>query len=136
MIGERLAWWKRLVYRDEARVPPWGGVMAESGWRGGSAGSSATEGPVEALGFRDEARVPPGGGAIAQISVPETPKPRHPCEVSGQRDGRRLPTLPPGGPGSTIGARKLNFRVRYGNGWILPAIITDRDVKTRERGIT
>ena len=40
--------------------------------------------------------------------------------------GRR-PTLPPGFPGSTIGARELNFRVRDGNGWDLPAIITDQD---------
>ena len=29
---------------------------------------------------------------------------------------RRRPTLPPNRPGSTIGAERLNFRVRNGNG--------------------
>jgi len=36
------------------------------------------------------------------------------------------PTLPQGHPCSTIGALKLNFRVRNGIGWVLRAIITDR----------
>ena len=35
---------------------------------------------------------------------------------------RRRPTLPL--VGSTIGAEKLNFRVRDGNGWDLLAVIT------------
>ena len=36
----------------------------------------------------------------------------------------RQPTLPQGHPCSTIGALKLNLRVRYGNGCYLHAIIT------------
>ena len=36
----------------------------------------------------------------------------------------RRPTLPQGYPCSTIGALKLNLRVRYGNGCYLQAIIT------------
>ena len=36
----------------------------------------------------------------------------------------RWPILPSGRPLSTFGARELNFCVRYGNRWILSAIIT------------
>jgi hypothetical protein len=45
---------------------------------------------------------------------------------------RRRPTLPPSHPGSTIGAEELNFRVRNGNGCILPAIATENQ-KTEDR---
>ena len=38
--------------------------------------------------------------------------------------GRRSPTLPPGGPGSTIGREELNFCVRYGNRWVLLLVVT------------
>ena len=47
------------------------------------------------------------------------------------------PTLTGGQPPTTIGAEKLNFRVRYGNGCDLLAIIArliylrDRSLKTR-----
>ena len=37
---------------------------------------------------------------------------------------RQLSTLPGSRPPSTIDVKELNFRVRYGNGWILLAIIT------------
>ena len=37
---------------------------------------------------------------------------------------RRRPTLPPGHPGSTIGAEELNFCVRNGNRWDLFAMAT------------
>ena len=37
---------------------------------------------------------------------------------------RQRPTLPGSRPPSTIGAIELNFCVRYGNRWILNAIIT------------
>ena len=36
----------------------------------------------------------------------------------------RRPTLTGGEPPTTIGAEKLNFRVRYGNGCDLLAIVT------------
>ena len=38
---------------------------------------------------------------------------------------RQRPTLPPSFPGSTIGAKELNFRVRDGNGCFLFAIATE-----------
>src|SRR6266540_214063 len=38
---------------------------------------------------------------------------------------RRRPTLPPGLPGSTIGARGLNFRVRDGTGCLPSAMATE-----------
>ncbi len=38
---------------------------------------------------------------------------------------RQRPTLPPGLPGSTIGAGGLNFRVRKGNGCDPSAIATE-----------
>ena len=38
---------------------------------------------------------------------------------------RRRPTLPPGHPGSTIGAEELNFCVRNGNRWDLFAMATN-----------
>ena len=37
---------------------------------------------------------------------------------------RQLSTFPGGRPPSIIDVKELNFRVRYGNGWILLAIIT------------
>ena len=37
---------------------------------------------------------------------------------------RQRPTLTGGEPPTTIGAEKLNFRVRYGNGCDLLAIVT------------
>jgi hypothetical protein len=43
---------------------------------------------------------------------------------------RRRPTLPPGCPSSTIGAKELNFRVRYGNGCDLFAITTEKILKS------
>ena len=39
---------------------------------------------------------------------------------------RQRPTLPPGCPGSTIGAIELNFRVRDGDGCCLYAIATEK----------
>ena len=52
-------------------------------------------------------------------------------------EGRRRRTLPPGGPGSTIRAAGLNFRVRDGIGWFPCAIATGQGVlcRTRYRGI-
>ena len=38
---------------------------------------------------------------------------------------RQRPTLPPSFPGSTIGAEKLNFRVRNENGCLLLALATE-----------
>src|SRR5581483_12166373 len=38
----------------------------------------------------------------------------------------RLPTLPHSCLCSTIGAEKLNFRVRDGNGWVLLATVTQK----------
>ena len=46
-----------------------------------------------------------------------------PTELSSHITWRQ-PTLPQGHPCSTIGALKLNLRVRYGNGCYLHAIIT------------
>ncbi len=40
---------------------------------------------------------------------------------------RRRPTLPPGCPGSTIGAEGLNGRVRDGNGCLPLAIATEKE---------
>ena len=42
----------------------------------------------------------------------------------------RRPTLTGGEPPTTIGAEKLNFRVRYGNGCDLLAIVTKLLFKT------
>ena len=41
-----------------------------------------------------------------------------------EKYSRRRPTLPPGCPGSTIGAEGLNFRVRNGNGCVPLAMAT------------
>jgi hypothetical protein len=41
------------------------------------------------------------------------------------KESRRRPTLPPGLPGSTIGARGLNFRVRDGTGCLPSAMATE-----------
>src|SRR5205814_1485161 len=52
-----------------------------------------------------------------------------PANPEGPRDlkgARQRPTLPPGYPGSTIGAGGLNFRVRKGNGCLPSAIVTER----------
>src|SRR6266571_4403882 len=43
---------------------------------------------------------------------------------SGKRKSRQRPTLPPGYPGSTIGAGGLNGRVRNGNGCDPSAMVT------------
>src|SRR5205823_8616115 len=51
-----------------------------------------------------------------------------PANPEGPRDlkgARQRPTLPPGYPGSTIGAGGLNFRVRKGNGCLPSAIVTE-----------
>ncbi len=45
---------------------------------------------------------------------------------------RRRPTLPHSLPCSTIGAEKLNFRVRNGNGWVLLAMTAVKQ-KTEDR---
>ena len=42
--------------------------------------------------------------------------------------GRRQPTLPQRGRCSTIGALRLNFRVRDGNGWDPQAIVTGQNL--------
>src|SRR5438477_468993 len=42
-----------------------------------------------------------------------------------EKNARQRPTLPPGYPGSTIGAGGLNFRVRKGNGCLPSAIVTE-----------
>jgi hypothetical protein len=47
---------------------------------------------------------------------------------------RRRPTLPPGFPGSTIGAGGLNFRVRNGAGCIPSAITTETAWEALEVG--
>ena len=39
---------------------------------------------------------------------------------------RQRPTLPPSHPGSTIGAERLNFRVRNGNGCDPLAMATEK----------
>ena len=44
----------------------------------------------------------------------------------GFKKDRRRPTLPPGDPGSTIGAEGLNGRVRNGNGCLPLAIATEK----------
>jgi hypothetical protein len=44
-------------------------------------------------------------------------------------EGRRRRTLPPGFPGSTIRAARLNFRVRDGNGCVPRATATDHQVE-------
>ena len=51
---------------------------------------------------------PPPPGAS---SAPPRPKPR-----ATRPGGRRRPSLPQGRPCSTLGAGRLNFRVRYGSG--------------------
>ncbi len=43
-----------------------------------------------------------------------------------QKMNRRRPTLPPSFPGSTIGAERLNFRVRNGNGCYTLAMTTEK----------
>ena len=48
--------------------------------------------------------------------------------------GRR-PTLPHTRACSTIGAERLNFRVRDGNGWVLLARVTQKLVTASSRGI-
>jgi hypothetical protein len=47
-----------------------------------------------------------------------------PAELILQYNARQCPTLTGGQPPTTIGAEKLNFRVRDGNGCDLLAIIT------------
>ena len=47
-----------------------------------------------------------------------------PTELTGHMNTWQLPTLPQGYPCSTIGALKLNLRVRNGNGCYLQAITT------------
>ena len=47
-----------------------------------------------------------------------------PDKVTQIRVARQRPTLTGGQPPTTIGAEKLNFRVRYGNGCDLLAIAT------------
>ena len=55
----------------------------------------------------------------------EQKKPAHSSHCAQvRRKSRRRPTLPPGCPGSTIGSKKLNFRVRYGIGCDLLDITT------------
>ena len=71
------------------------------------------------------------GPLLVYLSGPES-NPGHedyqscalPTELSSQTLTWRQPTLPQGHPCSTIGALKLNLRVRYGNGCYLHAIIT------------
>ena len=50
------------------------------------------------------------------------------CDAGGRFEckGRRRRTLPPGHPGSTIRAARLNDRVRDGNGCDPRAIVTDQ----------
>src|SRR5438874_9601548 len=62
---------------------------------------------------------------------PSRPLPRNNSSPAGHRplglkkSARQRPTLPPGYPGSTIGAGGLNFRVRKGNGCLPSAIVTE-----------
>jgi hypothetical protein len=50
---------------------------------------------------------------------------RRPGSGGASKESRRRPTLPPGLPGSTIGARGLNFRVRDGTGCLPSAMATE-----------
>ena len=82
----------------------------------------ATRGHVRrchGYGRRKRRRAPPGGGALR-------------CEI------RRRPTLPGGLPPSTIGADRLNFRVRDGNGCDPVAMATEiscQQVRDAHRGL-
>ena len=66
-----------------------------------------------------------GGGNTSRRTkgLPETGRPFDSNLI------RRRPTLPPGFPGSTIGAEELNFRVRDGNGCILSAMVTGKLIR-------
>src|SRR5690242_4657977 len=49
-----------------------------------------------------------------------------PAKRPAAKSARQRPTLPPGYPGSTIGAGGLNYRVRNGNGCLPSAMVTER----------
>ena len=74
--------------------------------------------PSERLGGE---RVCARGGACVQLSTPP----------SFRIKSRQRPTLPPGYPGSTIGAGGLNGRVRNGNGCDPSAMVTGMNLSNR-----
>src|SRR5438552_18912922 len=75
---------------------------------------AASAGFIPARATRGERECARGGGVLR----------RHPPDTSEYEKSRQRPTLPPGYPGSTIGAGGLIGRVRNGNGCDPSAMVT------------
>ena len=75
----------------------------------GPGGPSALAGPREAPQTKEGG---PLGSPSPRCSVRASPPPAR----ATRPGGRRRPSLPQGRPCSTLGAGRLNFRVRYGSG--------------------
>jgi hypothetical protein len=111
------------VHVDGSRQGRGQAYMSPTAVRGTTENRATTNGAT-----RDEATMRDEAVRQSTQGTPKAPPGRgQPCQ--GERKGwPARPTLPQGYPCSTIGALKLNFRVRNGIGWVLRAIITDRSV--------
>ena len=95
------------------RAPRAACIRTRKGRRQTRMGSSAASLLRENAGKRPQTKEgDPLGSPSPRCSIaPPRPKPR-----TTRPGGRRRPSLPQGRPCSTLGAGRLNFRVRYGSG--------------------